>query len=491
MAQKRSRRGGKFSVMLLTLFLVLDLIAPAFAAPSENATAAACRRGLAYLRSVQNLDGGFPAEPGGKSDGLITAWVTLAFRAQGEDPGGAAWTKGGKTPRDFLESDGTNWEATTDYARVTLAVLAAGGDPHNVGGRDLPALIASRQRPDGSFGTEKEEGLINAHVWSILALAAAEGTVPRAGAARTWLTNQQNEDGGFGYAAGLLSDVDNTAAAIQALVALGERGKPLTRALAFLRQSREENGAWGGFAGGANVATAAWGLQALAAAGEDPCAAPWTENGQGPVEYVLSLQEEDGCFAYIPGLRSQPVWMTAQALLGLSHLPFPVAAGFRDVPPSAPVASALHKLLQRGAVAGYSDCAFHPEDPLTRAQFAKVLCLTLADRSLTVATPAAMRFSDVPAWAAPYVNYAAAPDRAWLQGVAPGRFAPDEPVTGAQVAAVLLRATWRAHEVPVTNPWYAGYVTQARAAGLLWDDFDPLKPATRAQCVQALAALLP
>ena len=70
-------------------------------------------------------------------------------------------------------------------------------------------------------------------------------------------------------------------------------------------------------------------------------------------------------------------------------------------------------------------------------------------------------------------------------------FAPDEPVTGAQVAAVLLRATGRGGAVPVTNPWYAGYVAAARDAGLLWDGFAPLAPATRAQCVQALAALLP
>ncbi|HHY91769.1 MAG TPA: S-layer homology domain-containing protein, partial [Firmicutes bacterium] len=105
------------------------------------------------------------------------------------------------------------------------------------------------------------------------------------------------------------------------------------------------------------------------------------------------------------------------------------------------------------------------------------------------ATPSA--FGDVPAWAVPYVNAAAARERGWLQGVAPGCFAPDEPVTGAQVAAVLLRASGRGSTVPVTNPWYAGYVAAAREAGLLWEGFDPLAPATRGACAQALAALLP
>jgi len=479
--------------ILTTALVLLLILAPAAqAAPAGDDVPAAAARGVAYLRSVQNADGGFPAQPGGKSDGLVTAWVTLALRAQGEDPGGAAWTKGGNTPLTFLLNDKEPWEATTDYARITLAVLAAGGNPHRVGGRDLPALIALRQRPDGSFGTEAEEGLINATVWSVLALEAAAGTTPRAAAVRTWLLNQQNEDGGFAYAGGLPSDVDNTAAAIQALVALGERGRPLGRALAFLRRARAENGAWAGFTGGPNVASAAWGLQALAASGEDPAAPPWTVNGAGPLAYVLSLQEKDGCFAYTPGVRSQPVWMTAQALLGLSGLPFPVAAGFRDVPPGTPLAQAVHKLLKRGAVSGYSDFAFHPEDPLTRAQFAKLLVLSLSEEKVDPgAGPLPAAFADVPAWAVPYVNAAAARERGWLQGVAPGRFAPDEPVTGAQVAAVLLRATGRGGAVPVTNPWYAGYVAAARDAGLLWDGFAPLAPATRAQCVQALAALLP
>lgn len=472
------------------LVLFLLLMPAAQAAPAEDTVQAAAARGLAYLKSVQNADGGFPAQPGGKSDGLVTAWVVLALRAQGEDPCGANWSRGGNTPLTFLLNDKEPWEATTDYARLTLAVLAAGGDPHRVGGRNLPTLIALRQRPDGSFGTEAEEGLINATVWSVLALKAAEGTVPREAAVKTWLLNQQNEDGGFSYASGLPSDVDNTAAAIQALVALGEQGRPLSRALAFLRQARAENGAWAGFTSGANVASAAWGLQALAAAGEDPAAAPWTVNGAGPVSYVLSLQEKDGCFAYTPGVRSQPVWMTAQALLGLSGLPFPLAAGFRDVPPGTPLAEAVHKLLLRHAVSGYSDSAFHPEDSLTRAQFAKMLVVALAEEEVGPASSGTRpAFDDVPAWAVPYVNAAAA--RGWLQGVAPGRFAPNEPVTGAQVAAVLLRATGRVSQVPVTNPWYAGYVAAAREAGLLWTGFDPLAPATRAQCAQALAALLP
>ncbi|NLY50839.1 MAG: hypothetical protein GX062_07550 [Firmicutes bacterium] len=482
MMRARTKRLKLPVVTIVCLVLVLALAVPTGAAPITAAAQEAAERGVAYLKGMQNPDGGMPVQPGGKSDALVTAWVALALRAQGENP---------ETLLSFLQADKTKWDATTDYARIALAVQAAGGDPHRVGGRDLPALLKARQRPDGSFGNDQEEGLINAHVWSILALAATEGEIPRAGATRVWLLNQQNEDGGFGYASGLLSDVDNTAAAIQALVVLGERGKPLARALNFMRQASDDGGAWGGFAGGANVATAAWGLQALAAAGEDPLSSPWTIDGKGPVQYILSLQEDDGCFAYTPGLRSQPVWMTAQALLGLSGVPFPAAAGFRDVPPGDPAAMAVHKLVRRGAIAGYSDFAFHPQDNLTRAQFAKVLCLALTD--YTAAEAAGFEpspFSDVPAWAEPYVSVVAAPERAWLKGVGAGRFAPDEPVTGAQVATVLLRASGKANAVPVTNPWYAGYVAAAGSEGLLWDGFDPLAPATRAQCALALAALL-
>jgi hypothetical protein len=74
-------------------------------APDSNDTAAAIqaldvsgaaglgrpiRRGLAYLRRLQNPDGGFELTAGRGSDAQSTAWAVQAFVAAGRDPGGAA-----------------------------------------------------------------------------------------------------------------------------------------------------------------------------------------------------------------------------------------------------------------------------------------------------------------------------------------------------------------------------------------------------------------
>lgn len=51
----------------------------------------AIRRALAYLRGLQNDDGGFELTPGRGSDAPSTAWAVQAFLAAGGDPGRAAF----------------------------------------------------------------------------------------------------------------------------------------------------------------------------------------------------------------------------------------------------------------------------------------------------------------------------------------------------------------------------------------------------------------
>ncbi len=50
-----------------------------------------------------------------------------------------------------------------------------------------------------------------------------------------FVARAQTKSGGFAWASGLRPDTDDTAAAVQALAASGVRGKPVTRALAYLR----------------------------------------------------------------------------------------------------------------------------------------------------------------------------------------------------------------------------------------------------------------
>jgi hypothetical protein len=72
----------------------------------EPATSAVITQGVAYLKTAQNADGGFPYDPvspwGTDSDANSTAYVLQALRAAGEDPVGPSWSKGVNNPVTFL-----------------------------------------------------------------------------------------------------------------------------------------------------------------------------------------------------------------------------------------------------------------------------------------------------------------------------------------------------------------------------------------------------
>jgi hypothetical protein len=78
----------------------------ALLALGEPAASAIITQGVAYLKTAQNADGGFPYDPvspwGTDSDTNSTAYVLQALRAAGEDPTGPAWSKGANTPVAFL-----------------------------------------------------------------------------------------------------------------------------------------------------------------------------------------------------------------------------------------------------------------------------------------------------------------------------------------------------------------------------------------------------
>lgn len=61
---------------------------------------------LTYLHAQQNADGGFAYQkaPDAASDSNSTALVIMGLRAAGENPAGASWRQGGKSPLDLLLS---------------------------------------------------------------------------------------------------------------------------------------------------------------------------------------------------------------------------------------------------------------------------------------------------------------------------------------------------------------------------------------------------
>ncbi|TEB16732.1 Endo-1,4-beta-xylanase A precursor [Pelotomaculum sp. FP] len=90
----------------------------------------------------------------------------------------------------------------------------------------------------------------------------------------------------------------------------------------------------------------------------------------------------------------------------------------------------------KGYVAGVGDNEFAPEVTVTRAEFAAIL---VRMTGLTADPGGADRFSDVPAGAWYRGTVGAATSAGLINGTSENSFAPDEPVTREQMAAMILR----------------------------------------------------
>jgi len=130
----------------------------------------------------------------------------------------------------------------------------------------------------------------------------------------------------------------------------------------------------------------------------------------------------------------------AYAIMRVRQLvPQAIAAGlrFKDVPATSWAFAAVTDLSARGLVTGYEGGKFHPDNAVTRAEYAKLVCSALAVEPDTVTSDP---FKDVTVthWAAGYI--AAAVSKGWLTGYPGGLFKPDEPVSIAQALVVVTRS---------------------------------------------------
>lgn len=304
-----------------------------------------------FLQESQQPNGGF-AQTGEPSQGT-SAWVALALAAAGINPRNQARPCGTDAYTylltHFREEEGAAGApvATTSFERELLVVNAAGGDPHSFAGFDLVAEILGRQLPDGSFPyLPGGKGQVNATAFAILALSPIEepGVEPALRSAAEWLVVQQGGDGGWAWQGeGAISEVDITGAAIQALSAAGfEAG--LQEGLAYLEDAQNPDGGFPARPGAqneSNVASTAWAVQGIWAAGGDPEA--W-RTGSGlaseePLDYMESMQQPDGHVRWSRSADANGVWMTAYVVPAFAGhaLPIPAAAySEASLPPCDP-----------------------------------------------------------------------------------------------------------------------------------------------------------
>jgi energy-coupling factor transport system substrate-specific component len=290
----------RLEVEFVGVALALLLLA-GFAAGSNATLAradiqpAAIRAELGYLARARDAKGGFGGGLHDPPAQLFTAWAVLGIAAAGGDPAASA---------TWIERHLDQLQGAGDLERTILALRAAHAPLHNLVGE-----LQRDQSRNGSFS-----GQVNLTAFAVLALRAAHAS--GVAAASAWLAAQQNSGGGFSFAQrGAAADVDDTAAAVQALVAAGGRDAEVDRAIAYLSRAANRDGGFPEQPGGqSNAQSTAWAVQAFIAAGRPPLGDAYLEHMTGT----------SGAVDYSAGVSQTPVWVTAQALAALAGRPLPI-----------------------------------------------------------------------------------------------------------------------------------------------------------------------
>ena len=296
--------------------LAAVLLLAAAPRPAEAATP------LEWLQSAQNRDGGFGGDAGQRSTAIYTSWAGLGLAAAGQNPRDAR--HGGRDVIAYARAHPPSRGADLGDTTRTILLLRAAGVRPRIGDRDLVKELLARRRPSGAFADR-----VNTTAFAIFALRAAgrsrDDRVIRRAA--RWIAAEANEDGGFNFAGrGAASGIDDTGAAVQALVAAGRRGTPTVRRGArFLARRQNPDGGYPLQPGGpSNAQSTAWAIQALVAAGRNPDRQ--RRNGaRSPLAYLRSLVSPSGKVRYSRTSAQTPVWVTAQAVAALARKPLPLA----------------------------------------------------------------------------------------------------------------------------------------------------------------------
>jgi hypothetical protein len=306
-------------LLIVTLILSCILATPVQATNSYPYTTASTEvsGALSYLRAQQGTDGKI-------GDFATSAWVVMAIKAVGEDPN--SW-KVSSEPSivDYLSINAASATSVGDYSRMILAIAAAAKDPTNFGGKNFVSLLKATY--DGiQIG---DSTLLNDDFWGVMALIAAGEPAPSAAVqgSVSFISSHQNADGGWSWGTGQASDVDDTAAAIMALIAAGQStgSASITNGLAYIKSTQMNNGGFESW-GSTNSATDSWGIDSIAAAGQDSTSAGW-KNGTGkdPIDDLVTFRNNDGSFNWASSNPSNKALMTSYAVTALLGVPFPVA----------------------------------------------------------------------------------------------------------------------------------------------------------------------
>jgi hypothetical protein len=327
-----------FVALVAAPLAVAALVAVARAEAPSGRYKPTLDRTVRFLQEDQNEDGGFGGEAGFPSEPDVSAWVALALAAASVNPHDQK-KPGGVDVYAYLAAHADELKVTTDFERELMVVNTAEYPPRPFGGVDLVARLLESRLPDGAF-THEAGGVnpgMNDTIFAILALApirepAIEADVHEAA---EWVREEQDADGSWPSwcpksvcgrnGQDPPGDADMTGAALEALNAAGMHdAEAQARALEYLKKAQLPDGGWQELTGQSesNVGSTAWVSQGIWASGGNP--ENWLVDGDEPLGYMASLQQEDGHIRYMKSHDMNGVWMTAYAAPAFAGQALPI-----------------------------------------------------------------------------------------------------------------------------------------------------------------------
>ncbi len=156
--------------------------------------------------------------------------------------------------------------------------------------------------------------------------------------------------------------------------------------------------------------------------------------------------------------------------------------------------TAVKILMDRGVISGDTDGLFHPENNITRAEFAKMMALSTNNATTLDSDATSTKFSDLSgySWAQPYINAVA---RAGImEGVGNGKFVPWRNVTYAEAVTAIIRTTNSSYnQIISSGTWPQNVINYAQMYNVAGDTliYDWNSAATRGNIAKLIYRNMP